>query len=151
MKAAISLLVIIVAACGQSSVPTEQEARRFLEDVVAAAKAGDINTLCAMSNCSADDRSKPVIAPIDPPTVVGTRIIQPASIPGGGETLGGQVLVLCGIGIDAEPYQFEMLVFRANGQLHTPSFKYWTNMGVSGGVAATTPPGPDRPVFCPTD
>ncbi len=152
MTRMLGVLVIIVAsvvACAASPIPTEQEARDFLDRVVAAAKAGDVTTLCEVSNCSTQDRTNPVDPPIDPPTVVSTRVIPTTPIPGGGEQLGGQVLVLCGLGIDSAPYRFEMLVFRANGQLHTPTFKYWQTMGVSGGVSPTTPPGPPEPVNCP--
>lgn len=150
MKGAIGFLVILlVAGCGPGSVPTEQEARTLLDNIVAAAKAGDIVELCEVSNCTPDDRANPVQAPIDPPTVVGTRVIQPASIPGGGDSLGGQVLILCGIGSDSAPYGFEMLVFHANGQLHTPTFRYWQNLTVSSASPATTPPGPPGPLDCP--
>lgn len=145
---AIAVLLASVVACGPSSVPTEQEARAFLDGVVAATNAGDIVKLCQLSDCMPDDR-EPFQAPGAPPTVVGTRVVRPESIPGGGESLGGQVLVLCGIAPDATPYRFEMLVFRANGNLHTPKYRYWQNMTVSGGNPATTPPGPQGSGNCP--
>jgi hypothetical protein len=144
----IAILLATVASCMPSSVPTEQEARAFLDRVVGAVNDGDIAGLCALSNCMPDDRL-PFQAPADPPTIVGTRVIPTTSIPGGGESLGGQVLELCGIGPDSMPYRFEMLVFRADGQLHTPTYKYWQNMTVSGGSQATTPAGRASPVNCP--
>lgn len=146
---AIAVLLASLAACASSSVPTEQEARAFLDNVVAAVNAGSVATLCRVSDCMPDDQ-QPFQPPANPPTIVGTRVLQPASIPGGGESLGGQVLELCGTGPDSMPYSFEMLVFRANGQLHTPTYKYWQNMTVSGGSPATTPPGPTGLADCPT-
>ena len=135
----VAILLVSLAACAPSSLPTEQEARTFLDGVVASVDAGDINRLCELSDCMPDDR-KSFQAPSDPPTIVATRVIQPASIPGGGESLGGQVLELCGIGPNSTPYHFEMLVFRANGQLHTPTYRYWQNMTVSGASSPTTAP-----------
>jgi hypothetical protein len=146
---AIALLVASVAACAPSSVPTEQEARTFLDTVVTEVSNGDVAKLCELSDCMPDDRN-PFQPPAALPTIVGTRVIQPEPIAGGGESLGGQVLVLCGVAPDSTPYRFEMLVFRANGQLHTPKYRYWQTMTVSGGSTVTTPPGPPGPVSCPS-
>lgn len=141
---AIAVLAAMLAACGASSVPSDQEARAFLSEVVAAVGAGDIGRLCELSNCMPDDR-RPFQAPGVLPTVIGTRIIQPTA-----DSLGGKVLVLCGLAPDSTTYRFEMLIFRANGALHTPTYRYWRNMTVSGGSSATTPPGPQAPGICPT-
>jgi hypothetical protein len=144
-----SLLVLVTVAvgcAGGSSIPTELEARTFLDQYVAFAQAGDFDHMCEVADCRRDDFVNPLVVPSDPPRVVGTWVLEGSSS-GGQETIGGRVLVLCGLDADRAPYRFEMLVFRADGRLRTLSAKYWTNMGVVGGPPVT-PAGPPDETAC---
>ena len=144
-RAFLGLLVIAAVACSPSAeIPAEPEARSFLQDLVSAAQAGDMNRLCELANCLRDDFVNPPTVPSDPPRVLTTWVLDPSTTPEGQHTSGGRVLVLCGTDADAQPYRSEMLVIRANGSLHTASFKYWLNGSVGNGgspATASEPPG----------
>jgi hypothetical protein len=142
--ASLLIFVIVAVGCtGGSSIPTELEARSFLDQYVAFARAGDVDHMCEVADCRRDDFVDPFVAPSDPPRVIGTWVLEGSSS-GGQETIGGRVLVLCGLDPEGAPYRFEMLVFRADGRLRTLSAKYWTNMGVAGGPPVTAPAPPDE-------
>jgi hypothetical protein len=145
--ASLLILVIVAVGCtGGSSIPTELEARSFLDQYVTFAQAGDVDHLCAVADCRPDDFVNPFVAPSDPPRVIGTWVLE-GSASGGQETIGGRVLVLCGLDAEEAPYRSEMLVFRVGGQLRTLNAKYWTNTGVAGG-APVTPPAPPNESGC---
>lgn len=149
-RALLPLVIAIVAACGPSvpTIPTEPEARVFLNAVVSAAQAGDMDQLCELANCLRDDLINPPAAPAKPPTVIGTRVLDPLTLPDGQHTLGGLVLILCGLDAESQPFRSEMLVFRTDAGLHTPSFKYWLNGTIGGDGSPTTASEPPIPADC---
>lgn len=143
------LMVGTVVACASSAdIPNEVEARAFLQNLVAAAKARDMDNLCKLANCSRDDIVNPPNAPAAAPTVVATWILDPGTTPEGQQTSGGRVLVVCGLTDASQPYRSEILVIRANGALHTASFEYWLGMTVGNGGSPTTASAPPA---SPTD
>jgi hypothetical protein len=143
------LIISVVIACGPSAdIPNEVEARAFLQNLVSAAQAGDMDRLCKLANCSRDDAINPPKAPGTAPTIVASWVLEPGSTPQGQQTIGGRVLVLCGMDADSHTYRSEILVIRAGGALHTASFKYWLGITVGSGTSPTTPSGPPA---SPTD
>jgi hypothetical protein len=145
----LALMVGVVVACAASTdIPNEVEARAFLQSLVTAAQARDMDQLCKLANCSRDDIINPPNAPSTAPTVVTTWVLDPGTTPQGQQTSGGRVVLVCGHDDASQPYRSEILVIRANGALHTASFKYWLGMTVGSGASPTTPSGPPT---SPTD
>jgi hypothetical protein len=129
-------LAIVGAACTAaplplSSPPSEAAARAFLDTTVELASAGRFEELCAIgpSNCERflDEAGRD--APSEPPTIVGTRIIQPQAS-GDAGIAGGMVLELCGRQ-GGEVYYSEMLIFREGGELKAIEPIYWSGMVVA--------------------
>jgi hypothetical protein len=110
---------------------SEAEARAFFDQVVAAARARDWDTLCGLNgappNCEADldspfqklrDRLPP-----DPPTIVETRFHEKQSADGST----GRILVVEGIDGRARPYRTEVMVSRYDGKLEGTNVVYWSS------------------------
>ena len=111
-------LTVLVVACSSGAppagtIPTVEEAHGFLDQVVELAQAGDFDGLCAIGdgNCMdhLEDAGRDAVPP-DPPTVVRTGTV-PTTSSGDQTSLGGIVLVLCGIDGHGDHYDSEMLVF----------------------------------------
>jgi hypothetical protein len=145
----LAIALVAAASCGPSGdVPSESEARAFLQTLVRAAQAGDMDRLCKLANCSRDDAVNPPRVPTTPPNVLRTWVLDPSTTPQGQQSSGGRVLVLCGLDADSQPYHSEMLVIRANGNLHTASFKFWLNGSVGDGGSPTTASQPPASGGC---
>jgi len=142
-----SIGVALLAACAPVAepLPSESEARVLLDQVVALASAGQFEEMCALgaSSCARilEDAASP--PPTDPPSVVGTRRIQPDAT-GDVRSSGGLVLELCGEN-QGETYYTEMLVFRENGELRAIEPVYWSGFRVAqDGTVGTPRPDADR-------
>jgi hypothetical protein len=124
------------SASGAETPVSEAEARRYLDRMVAAARAKDFEALChlngAVLNCerqldTACDPSTalPAISckdtvPHEPPTVVATR-----NSPGDGYA--GRALVVGGVDGAGKPYETEVLVFRENRRsVKAVNAVYWS-------------------------
>ncbi len=135
----LALLVVGLALSGGacqaapplSSPPSEAQAREFLGTVVELAGAGRFEELCALgaSNCDRFLEQAGRDAPVEAPTVVGTRVIQP-QVSGDARITGGRVLELCGRRVDGIYYS-EMLVFSEGGQLRAIEPIYWSGMDIA--------------------
>ena len=126
------ILVLAVAACTSAgppagTIPTVEDAQRHLAEIVRLAREGDFDGLCALGdlNCtdSLDVAGRDSVPP-DPPAVVGTRIV-PTTSSDGQQSLGGVVLVLCGIDGHGQHYDSEMLVFHDGNGLRAINPIYW--------------------------
>lgn len=121
---------------GAEALVSEGQARRYLDRMVAAARAGDFEGLCdlngSVGNCrrmlnTACDPSTapPVISctetvPKDPPSVVATRTSS-------GDGYAGRILVVRGIDGTGKPYETEVLLFRENRRsLKATNSVYWS-------------------------
>lgn len=145
----LTFMLASVVGCGQSAaIPGDTEARAFLQGLVSAAQAGDMERLCKLADCIRDDMVNPPLVPTTAPTVVGTWVLVDSTTAAGQDTIGGRVLVLCGLDADSHPYRSEMLVFRANGELRTLDFRYWRNGTVGGGGTPNTPSAPPASADC---
>jgi hypothetical protein len=130
------------------TIPTAEEATASLNRLVTLARAGDFEELCAIGdgNCprtlaevGADAR------PLDPPTVVGSRSVEPNEVSG---ALGGRVLELCGVDGRGREYYSEILVFRDDaGLLRVINPVYWSGITIAGGQ--TTIASPAATPSCP--
>jgi hypothetical protein len=147
MRGGSLLLAIAVAACSaqQRTPPTVDEAQAFLAEMTALARAGDFEGLCEVAgdgNCERklDDAGRDRV-PSEAPTVVGARLV-PSSTSGDQTSLGGLVLVMCGVDGLGSPYESEMLVFRDPSMtLRAINPVYWHNITVaSGGEPITSIP-----------
>jgi hypothetical protein len=131
----------LLAACAPvgEPVPSEVEARAFLDEVVALASAGQLEAVCALgaSSCARILDGAASAPPQDPPTVVGIRTIQP-DLTGDVRSSGGLVLELCGEN-RGETYYTEMLVFREDGELHAIEPVYWSGYRVAQDGTVGTP------------
>jgi len=148
----IVLFVLAVAACSfagppAGTIPSVEQARRHLDEIVRLARAGDFDALCALGdlNCqdSLDAAGRDAVPP-GPPTVVATRTV-PTTSADGQTSFGGVVLVLCGIDARGEQYDSEMLVFHDGNGLRAINPVYWARSRI-----AETPEteGPLEPVSC---
>lgn len=133
---AVALLVVLAACDGASAppaVPSELEARAYLDTVVTRVASGDAAGICELGSGTCAQilrRADPSRVPTTAPIVVGTRVIEPARA-GDGWSLGGRVLELCGRdGLD-EPYYSEMLVFRDGPRLISTATPYWLGIGIA--------------------
>jgi hypothetical protein len=120
---------------------TENEARAYLDKIVAAAEERDFEKLCGLNgsvlNCrrqldtGCDDAPgvAPVIScrdtiPDQPPTVVATRYSPKQS----STDTPGRVLVVRGIDRSGKPYESEVFVFRENRyRFKAINAVYWSN------------------------
>ena len=131
------LFTALAAACGPAAAPgppTVEQAGAYLAQLVDLARAGDFETLCDMAddgNCERklDDAGRDRV-PIEPPTITGARLV-PDTSSGDQRSLGGIVLVLCGIDALGEPYESEMLVFREGERLRAINPVYWAGNGIA--------------------
>ena len=130
------------------TIPTQEEALAFLDHVVSLASQGDFDGICAIGdgNCRKhlDDAGRDAVPP-GPPTVVRTSIIPTSTTWGGQRSLGGVVLVLCGIDGHGEHYDSEMLVFHDGGGLRAINPIYWGGTRIAGAPEAE---GSSEPVTC---
>jgi hypothetical protein len=139
---AAAALPLLVTACSLPDPtppppPTEDEAIAFLNAVTALAMAGDLEGMCDFAGggiCEniVDEVGGQVAVPDDPPVIAGTRLI-PSRREGDGFSVGGRLLVLCGIDGRQRPYRTEMLVSRFRGELYAVNAVYWGgfNLAVS--------------------
>lgn len=134
----IVVLAILLSACTTSvpsRPPTASEAEGFLHEVVTIARSGDLAALCEVGGGSCEDfLEQPGGREVPPaaPRIIGGRTIQPQP-EGGGGTVSGYVLELCGTRADgAPPYYSEMLVFfDFNGALRGIEPTYWLGIRIA--------------------
>ena len=130
------------------TIPTQEEALGFLDRVVVLARQGDFEAICAIGdgNCSKhlDDAGRDAVPP-DPPFVVRTRIIPTSTTSAGQQSLGGVVLVLCGIDGHGQHYDSEMLVFHDGNGLRAINPIYWGRTRIAGSAESE---GSSEPVAC---
>jgi hypothetical protein len=130
-------------------IPTEAEARTFLAEIVALARSGDFDGLCARgSNCrqALDSAGRDAVPP-DPPLVVGTRRIEHEQRQGGW-SVGGIVLQVCGIDGRGDAYDGEVMVLRSEGTLTSIGTVYWSGTRIATSNVVGAPRGP-APAGCP--
>lgn len=125
---------------GAEASVSEDQARRYLDRMVAAAQAKNFEALCdlngSVGNCqrmldTACDPSTapPAIScketvPADPPTIASTR-----NSPGDGYA--GRILVVRGVDAAGKPYETEVLVFRENRRsLKAVNSVYWSGASI---------------------
>lgn len=152
-RGTLAAVIVAVAACGGAlgpqAVPTEAEARAYLATIVERVAAGDVEGICGAGSgtCRQILRgADPARVPDAPPTVVGSRVLEPEQLNDGMTSAGGLVLELCGRDGLGDRYFSELLVFRDGDRLISTATPYWlgvriTDSATTGGV----PPG-DR---CP--
>jgi hypothetical protein len=144
-------LVLAVAACMSGgppagTIPSVEEARRHLDEVVRLARAGDFDGMCALgdANCerSLDMAGRDAVPP-DAPKVVASGMI-PTTSSNGQQSFGGIVFVLCGVDGRGQPYDSEMLVFNDGNGLRAINPVYWgpTRIASSPQTEATFEPVP---------
>ena len=146
------ILVLAVAACTQAgppagTIPSVDEARRHLDEIVRLAQAGDFEGMCALGDLNCQDSLEMAgrdAVPGDPPRVVATRTV-PTTNSSGQQSLGGVVLVLCGVDGRGKPYDSEMLVFHDGNELRAINPVYWGRTRI-GGTRDTD--GSFEPVSC---
>ena len=130
------------------TIPTQQEALGYLDRVVTLASQGDFDSICAIGdgNCRQhlDDAGRDAVPP-DPPTVVRTSVIPTSTTSDGQRSLGGVVLVLCGIDGHGEHYDSEMLVFHDGHGLRAINPIYWAGTRIAGAPGSE---GAFPPVGC---
>jgi hypothetical protein len=125
--------------------PTEGEAIAFLNEVTALALAGDLEGMCDVAgggNCDSlvEEAGGAAAVPQDPPVVAGTRVI-PSSSVGNAQSVGGMLLVLCGIDGRQRSYRTEMLVSRWLGELYAVNAVYWAGFNLAVGNNTGDPSG----------
>jgi hypothetical protein len=126
------ILVLAVAACTSAgppagTIPTVEDAQRHLAEIVRLAREGDFDGLCARGDLNCADSLEVAgrdAVPADPPAVLRTRIV-PTTSSDGQQSLGGVVLVLCGIDGHGQHYDSEMLVFHDGNGLRAINPIYW--------------------------
>ena len=138
MTRLLPVLVLAVAACASAgppagTIPSVADAQRHLDEIVRLARAGDFEALCALGdgNCenSLEFAGRDAV-PREPPTIVGTRTI-PSTSSSGQQSLGGVVLILCGIDGRGEPYDSEMLIFNDGAGLRAINPVYWSRTRIA--------------------
>ena len=143
--------LFVVAACGSASaphpVPTEAQARAYLDSVVALVTAGEWARICELSSGTCRQilrTADPVRVPATAPLVVATRVVEPSPAGDGGWSAGGRVLVLCGRDGLGERYHSEILVFNDGERLISTATPYWLGFGIAESpvVGGEQPPDP---------
>jgi hypothetical protein len=150
-RAVALLLVLAVAACSLAgppagTIPSVEDARRHLDEIVRLARAGDFEGICALGDGNCErilEMTGRHAVPPDPPKVVGTRMV-PTTSSDGQQSFGGIVLILCGIDGRGEPYDSEMLVFHDGNGLRAINAVYWSRTRVGSSPQAQT----FEPVSC---
>ena len=150
----LAAVVLCLAACSiapapPASPPTEEAARQYLDSIVAMVESGNPLAICEVGSgtCEQMLRTANMAAvPSSPPTVIGSRVIQPVQNPDGTSSLGGRVLELCGRdGLD-QPYYSEILVFEDGGRLISTATPYWLGYGIAeSSVVDSAAPRPSCP------
>lgn len=150
----IAVVGFLLAACSTSvpaRPPTAVEAGDFLTQVVATAQSGDLEALCAMGGGSCEDflnEQGGRVVPALPPEIVGGRVVEPTRN-GGGGTVAGYILEMCGEQDDGEKYYSEMLVFfDFNGELRGIEPPYWMGLRISDNNQAGQHLNDDRADVC---
>ena len=128
-----------------ASPPTEAQARATLDRAVELARSGDFAGLCAIGdgNCErtlveAGEDAVPAL----PPTVVGTRVIEPRRVGWGRWELGGRVLDVCGTDGRGQPYRTEVLVFQDGHAMRIINAVYWSRLAIATSDTSATSPMP---------
>jgi hypothetical protein len=148
VASAIAIALFVAGCTPAASLPSEREAREFLDEAVSLAAAQRFEELCELGGGSCrrllGEAGDP---PLDPPSVTGTRTI-PRQTSDGVTSVGGLVLELCGVGQDG-PYYTEMLVFRDGGALRAIEPIYWSGFGVAADGTTTGSAPSDPADRCP--
>ena len=149
---ALVVAALVMAACSSSAppagtIPTVDEARGLLDQIVMLARDGRFDELCRVAddgNCERmlEDAGRGAVPP-DQPTIVRTRIM-PTTQSGDQVSPGGVVFVLCGTTARGVHYDSEMLFLHDGGGLRVLNPVYWgkTRIGDSANpvTAETFPP-----------
>jgi hypothetical protein len=124
----------LAVACSSSAptagtIPSINEARDMLEQLVGLARSGDFDELCRIAgdgNCDRllEDAGRDAVPPV-PPIVVATRTIPTSTSSADQMSLGGVVFVLCGVDGHGSHYDSEMLVFNSGHGLGVINPIYW--------------------------
>jgi hypothetical protein len=129
--------------------PSEVETVEFLDHIVDLARAGDFDALCAVGggNCrrALGDAGADAV-PDAAPTILGTWLLGDTPA-GGGYSVGGRILEVCGVDGRGRTFRTQMLIFSESGQLKAIEPVYWSgiriatdpNVGPDPSVAATCP------------
>lgn len=131
----VALLIGAVALLGgeggdSEDFVSEDEARFFLDQAVAAARARDWDRLCNLNgappNChfaldSPFQNLRDTLPP-DPPRIVETRFLEESA-----EGAGGRILIVEGTDGRGKPYRTEVLVSRYEGKLEGTNVVYWSS------------------------
>lgn len=143
------LLGLLVGGCSPAAptagtIPSIDDAHGFLGEIVRLAQRGEFDDLCARGDLNCQDSLEIAgrdAVPSDAPTVVGTRIV-PTTSSGDQTSLGGVVLVLCGVDGRGAHYDSEMLVFHDGHGLRAINPVYWSRARIapSGTADETSPP-----------
>ncbi len=154
---AFAVLALVLAGCAGASYtpqppPSEEEAEGYLRTVVSIVTSGDLTALCQLGSGTCQQtlrEADPAAVPRTGPTVIGTRVIAPSSLPDGSWIVGGRVLELCGRDGRNRRYYSEMLVFRDGDRLISTVPIYWLGIRIASGpdVGVRSPPPP--PAACP--
>jgi hypothetical protein len=149
------LIAFALGACSSGqppagTIPTLDEARAFVSELVALARAGDFEGLCERADDGNCERQLEFAGrdsvPPDPPTVVGTRIV-PTVVDGTQTSLGGIVFILCGVNAHGDHYDSEMLVAHGGDGLRAINPIYWGPTRI-GDTANPVTPETFPPVTC---
>lgn len=146
--AALGLALVIIGGCQSANAdagqPTASDGSAFLNQLVAFARAGDFNGLCAVGdlNCGSElDIAGRDAVPVAAPRITESHYVA-GSNSNGLQVVGGLVLSVCGVDGQQQPYRSQILVFRHGSSLAAINSVYWDNMTVADGGAPSTPPGP---------
>jgi hypothetical protein len=133
--AVVAALAVTVGVWGWTRVTppvTEAEARRYLDRIVAAAQAHDLERVCrlngAVLNCRETLRviGGPSTTPTTPPAVVGTRYLKKQK---GGTA--GMVLIVTGTDGNGKAYRSEVMVFREDrSHFKAINAVYWSGLTI---------------------
>jgi hypothetical protein len=118
-------------ATGTTGPVTEAEARAFLNRIVAAARAGDLDKVCHLNgsvhNCQRTLEIVGSTVPPDPPKVVAARYFEKRSA----EDTPGMLLVVEGVNWDHKPYSTDVYIFREDAHtLKATNAVYWSGFKV---------------------
>jgi hypothetical protein len=143
------ILVLAVAACTSAgppagTIPTVEEGRTHLAEIVRLAQAGDFDGMCALGDGNCErilELAGRDAVPPDPPTIVATRTM-PTTSSDSQQSLGGVVFVLCGTDGRGKPYDSELLVFHDGNGLRAINPVYWGRTRIASGPQT-------EPMFAP--
>ncbi len=136
LGAVIAVLVVVgtwyvLHASGATGPVTEAEARAYLNRIVAAARAGDLNKVChlngSVNNCRHTLEIVGSTVPPDPPRVVRAQYFEKRSA----DDTPGMLLVVEGVNWDRNPYSTDVYVFRDDAHhLKAINAVYWSGFKV---------------------